>query len=197
MVKVYKLSRNYRYSLEVKRQLSSVLLLLLKSAKSDHIADHRVKDSEQCVNLCFFKRTNALFAAAIAREHFALHRLRFNYCFNSLDRSVIVTPIVFVLPLINNCRNVSIITIVSPYIPLPFTPPNFSSFTCATTDEVSKLLSQSRDIQSPDTDLNQIPTCLVKQCSHILLPNSNNHYNSIIIVRRCGVVGIVHSLSDP
>jgi len=53
----------------------------------------------------------------------------------------------------------------SPDFPPPFTPPNFSFFTCVITDEVSKLLSQS-----PDTncDLDPIPTSLLKQCSHIL-----------------------------
>jgi len=56
---------------------------------------------------------------------------------------------------------------ISPHFPPPFTPPNFSSFTCVTTNEVSKLFSQS-----PDTncDLDHIPASLQKQCSHILLP---------------------------
>jgi len=38
----------------------------------------------------------------------------------------------------------------SPHLPPPFTPPNFSSFTCdrPTTDEVSKLLSQSPDTKN-------------------------------------------------
>jgi len=42
------------------------------------------------------------------------------------------------------------------------------------TDEVSKLLSQS-----PDTycDLDPIPTSLLKQCSHILLPTITNIIN--------------------
>ena len=55
----------------------------------------------------------------------------------------------------------------SPHHPPPFTPPSFSSFKTVTADEVSKLLSQS-----PDTncDLDYIPTSLLKQCSHILLP---------------------------
>ena len=55
----------------------------------------------------------------------------------------------------------------SPHIPPPFTPPNFSSFTAVTIDEVSKLLSQS-----PDTncDLDPIPTSLLKQFSSVLLP---------------------------
>jgi len=46
----------------------------------------------------------------------------------------------------------------------PFTPPNFSSFTCVTTDEAP--------IRSPGSsyDLDPIPTSLLKQCSHILLP---------------------------
>jgi exonuclease III len=65
-------------------------------------------------------------------------------------------------------------TRVSPHVPPPFTPPNFSSFTCVTTDEVSKLLSQS-----PDTycDLDPIPTSLLKQFSHILLPTITNIIN--------------------
>jgi hypothetical protein len=37
-------------------------------------------------------------------------------------------------------------TSTSPHFPPPFTPPNFSSFTYVTTDEVSKLLSQSPEI---------------------------------------------------
>jgi len=59
---------------------------------------------------------------------------------------------------------------ISPQFPPPFTPTNFSSFTCVTTDVVPKLLSQS-----PDTncDLDPIPTSLLKQCSHILLPTSS------------------------
>jgi len=62
----------------------------------------------------------------------------------------------------------------SPHFPIPFTPPNFSSFTCDTTDELSKLLSQS-----PDTncDFDSIPTSLLKQCSHILLPTITNIIN--------------------
>jgi len=62
----------------------------------------------------------------------------------------------------------------SPHFPPPVTPPNFSSFTCVTTDEVSKLLSQS-----PDTncDLDPILTSLLKQCSHILLPTITNINN--------------------
>jgi len=62
----------------------------------------------------------------------------------------------------------------SPHFPLPFTPPNFSSFTCVTTDEVSKLLSQP-----PDTncDLDPILTSLLKQCSHILLHTITNVIN--------------------
>jgi hypothetical protein len=36
-------------------------------------------------------------------------------------------------------------TRVSTHVQPPFTPPNFSSFTCVTTDEVPKLLSQSPD----------------------------------------------------
>ena len=65
-------------------------------------------------------------------------------------------------------------TSTSPHFPPPYTPPNFSSFTCVTTDEVSKLLSQS-----PDTycDLDPIPTSLLKQCSHILLPTITSIIN--------------------
>jgi len=63
---------------------------------------------------------------------------------------------------------------VSPHFPPPFAPRNFSSFTCVTTDEVSKHLSQS-----PDTncDLDPIPTFLLKQCSHILLHTITNIIN--------------------
>jgi len=63
---------------------------------------------------------------------------------------------------------------ISPHFPPPFTPPNFSSFTCVTTDEVSKLLSQSPD---NNCDLDPIPTSLLKQCSHILLPTITNIIN--------------------
>jgi len=68
----------------------------------------------------------------------------------------------------------------SPHFPPPpFTPPNFSSFTCVTTDEVFKLLSQS-----PDTnyDLDPIPTFLLKQCSHILLPITTIHLPSNVML---------------
>jgi len=62
----------------------------------------------------------------------------------------------------------------SPHFPPPFTLSTFSSFICATTDEVPKLLSQS-----PDTncDLDPILTFLLKQCSHILLPTITNIIN--------------------
>jgi len=62
----------------------------------------------------------------------------------------------------------------SPNFLPPFTPPNLLSFSCVTTDGVSKLLSQS-----PDTncDLDPIPTSLLKQCSHILLPTITNIIN--------------------
>jgi hypothetical protein len=62
----------------------------------------------------------------------------------------------------------------SPHIPPPFTPPNFSSFTVVTIDEVSKLLSQS-----PDTncELDPIPTSLLKQCSSIHLPTTTKIIN--------------------
>jgi len=62
----------------------------------------------------------------------------------------------------------------SPHFPPRFNPPNFSSFTCNTTDEVSKLLSQSFDTNS---DLDHIPTSLMKQCSRILLTTINNIIN--------------------
>jgi len=54
---------------------------------------------------------------------------------------------------------------------LPFTPLNFSPFTCVTTDEVYKLHSQS-----PDTacDVDPVPTSLLKQCSYILLSTITN-----------------------
>jgi hypothetical protein len=43
-----------------------------------------------------------------------------------------------------------------------------------TADEVSKLLSQSPDTNS---DLDPIPTSLLKQCSHILLPTITSIIN--------------------
>jgi len=62
----------------------------------------------------------------------------------------------------------------SPHIPAPFTPPNFSCFTPVNCEEVLKLLSHS-----PDTncDLDPIPTSLLKQCSHVLLPTITNIIN--------------------
>jgi HEPN domain-containing protein len=62
----------------------------------------------------------------------------------------------------------------SPHLLPPYTPPNFSSFTSVTADEVSKLLSQSPDTNS---DLDPIPTSLLKQCSHILLPTITSIIN--------------------
>jgi len=63
---------------------------------------------------------------------------------------------------------------ISPHFPPPLIPPNFSSFTCVTTDEVSKFLSKS-----PDTncDLDPIPTPFLKQCSYFLLPAITNIIN--------------------
>jgi len=49
----------------------------------------------------------------------------------------------------------------SPHFPPPFTPPNFSSFTCVTTDEVSKLLSQSPDTSVLGMTLNCIHISIV------------------------------------
>jgi Reverse transcriptase (RNA-dependent DNA polymerase) len=62
----------------------------------------------------------------------------------------------------------------SHHIPSPVTPPNFSSFTPVTMDEISKLVSDS-----PETncDLNPIPTSLLKQCSSVLLPTVTNIIN--------------------
>jgi exonuclease III len=62
----------------------------------------------------------------------------------------------------------------SPHIPSPVTPPNFSSFTPVTMDEISKLVSDS-----PETncDLDPIPTSLLKQCSSVLLPTITNIIN--------------------
>jgi hypothetical protein len=54
----------------------------------------------------------------------------------------------------------------SPLIPLPSTPPNFSSFTTVIINEISKLFSQS---PNSNCDLDPIPTCLLKQCSSVLL----------------------------
>jgi exonuclease III len=55
----------------------------------------------------------------------------------------------------------------SPHFPPPVTPPNFSSFSSLTVEEVSKLLSQSANT---NCDLDPIPTSLLKQCSAVLLP---------------------------
>ena len=65
-------------------------------------------------------------------------------------------------------------TSTSPHIPPPFTPPSFSSFTSVNSEEVFNLLSHS-----PDTncDLDPIPTSLLKQCSHVLLPTITNIIN--------------------
>ena len=55
----------------------------------------------------------------------------------------------------------------------------FSYFIGVTTDEVFKLLSRS-----PDTncDLDPIPTSLVKQCSHILLPTLTKIVNPSVVI---------------
>jgi len=60
---------------------------------------------------------------------------------------------------------------VSPHFHPPCTPSNFSSFTCVTNDEVSKLPSQS-----PDTncDLDSIPTFLETMFWY---PTSHNHWH--------------------
>jgi hypothetical protein len=65
-------------------------------------------------------------------------------------------------------------TSTSPHLPPPFTPPSLSSFTPVSIDDVSSLLSQC-----PDTncDLDPIPTSLLKQCSHVLLPTITNIIN--------------------
>jgi len=65
----------------------------------------------------------------------------------------------------------------SPYFLPPFTPPNFSSFSYVTTDEVSKLLSQS---PITNCDLDTILTAFLKQYSHILLPTITNMINLFI-----------------
>jgi len=69
----------------------------------------------------------------------------------------------------------------SPHFLPPFTPPNFSSFTCVNLPlyqfiihEVSKLLSQS---PGTNCDFYPIPTSLLRQCSHILLPTITNIIN--------------------
>jgi len=70
-----------------------------------------------------------------------------------------------------------------PHFTPPFTPPYFISFkfTCATTDEYSKILSQSPDTNC-DLEPNQFPTTLLKQCSHILLHTITNKsiYQSLL-----------------
>ena len=65
-------------------------------------------------------------------------------------------------------------TTTSPHISPSSTPPGFSSFAPVTIEDVSNLLSQS-----PDTncDLDPIPTSLLKQCSHALLPTITNIIN--------------------
>ena len=65
-------------------------------------------------------------------------------------------------------------TSTSPHVPPPFTPPCFSSFIPVTIDDVSNLLSQS---PNTNCDLDPIPTSLLKQCSHVLLPTITNIIN--------------------
>ena len=62
----------------------------------------------------------------------------------------------------------------SPHTAPPFTPPSFSSFSPVNCEEVLNLLTHS-----PDTscDLDPIPTSLLKQCSHVLLPTITNIIN--------------------
>jgi len=72
------------------------------------------------------------------------------------------------MSLIINCIS------VSPLFPSSVISNNFSFFIFVTTDDVSKLPSQS-----PDTncDLDPIPTSVLKQCSDILLPTITNIIN--------------------
>ena len=62
----------------------------------------------------------------------------------------------------------------SPHIDPPFNPVNLSNFQPVTLDEVSKLLSQS---PATDSDLDPIPTSLLKQCACVLLPTITNIIN--------------------
>jgi len=57
----------------------------------------------------------------------------------------------------------------------PLIPPDFTSFTCVNTDEVSKLISQSPEFM---LHMDPISTSLnLKQCFHILLPTIPNIIN--------------------
>jgi hypothetical protein len=49
----------------------------------------------------------------------------------------------------------------------PLTPPDFSSFTAVSIDEVSKLLFQTANT---NCDLDPIPTSLLTECSSVLIP---------------------------
>jgi len=75
---------------------------------------------------------------------------------------------------IHKLHNSLLINRISASPHFPFTPPNCSSISCVTTDEVSELSSQSADT---NCDLDPIPTSLWKQCSHILLPTITNIIN--------------------
>ena len=63
---------------------------------------------------------------------------------------------------------------ISPHIYPPSNPVNLSNFQPVTLDEVSKLLSQS---PATDSDLDPIPTSLLKQCACVLLPTITNIIN--------------------
>ena len=62
----------------------------------------------------------------------------------------------------------------SPHIDPPSNPVNLSNFQPVTLDEISKLLSQS---PATDSDLDPIPTSLLKQCACVLLPTITNIIN--------------------
>jgi len=64
----------------------------------------------------------------------------------------------------------------SPHFPPPFTPPNFSSFTCVTTDEVSKLLTITVCMSTG------IFLCQFKNCSvHPHLKKSNLDKDALLL----------------
>jgi len=103
------------------------------------------------------------------------------------SQSLLSQPIVkFFSDKIHKLHTSSIInrTSASTHFPPRFTPPNFSSFTCVTTDEVFTLLSQS-----PDTncDLDPIPTSLLKQCSDILLRTISKIINMSLYGESTGI----------
>jgi len=69
-------------------------------------------------------------------------------------------------------------TVSSPHIPPKNTPTILSSFSLISEDEVSRIISHS---SNPFSDLDPIPTTLLKQCLSALLPTLTNIINLSLV----------------